>query len=299
MDRQATLIAIDWGTTTARAYLLDADGTRIERRTAPLGISQVPAGTFPAALAKLLGPWADFAVPRVASGMVGSRQGWVEAPYQKCPTSLSALAGALTATPGGELRVVPGLLAADSGGIPDVMRGEETQLFGALDADESVMAVLPGTHSKWARVERGTVVSFETYFTGELYAVLMEHSILGSMAERDSPAPGAAFDRGVGRGLASGALTHDMFGARTLALTGALGPNEVGDWLSGLLIGAEIRGARRWLEGSSRPVRIVGGAGLTDRYERALILAGVSSEKGPPDAAALGLWRIAKQAGLV
>lgn len=299
MDPQAALIAIDWGTTSARAYLLAVDGTRIEQREASLGISQVADGAFPAALAKLLGPWIDFPLPRIASGMIGSRQGWVEAWYHECPASLIALAGALTSTPGGELRIVPGLIAADSGGIPDVMRGEETQLFGAIDDMESVVAVLPGTHSKWARMERGTVVSFATYFTGELYAVLTKHSILGRMAEQASPSPAAAFDRGVNRGLASEAITHDLFGARTLALTGSLQAREIGDWLSGLLIGAEIGAARPWLQEQRHPVRIVGGAALTERYERALHLAGIVSERGSADAAARGLWRIAKQAGLI
>ncbi len=299
---EAALIAVDWGTTTARAYRLGRDGALLAWREEPLGISRVSAGGFPAALATLLGDWAGDALPRIACGMVGSRQGWIEALYRPCPASLAELAEALTVAPDGVLRIVPGLLAPDSDGIPDVMRGEETQILGAVEPGEAVVAVLPGTHSKWAWVDRGTVTGFATYFTGELYAVLMAHSILGRMAAAGDAEPSSAFDRGVEHGLSSEGLTHDLFGARTLALTGALASDEIGDWLSGLLIGAEIAGAELLLDGQGIArgrVRIIGGDALTLRYERALTRAGFGVERGPPDAAARGLWRIATQAGLV
>jgi 2-dehydro-3-deoxygalactonokinase len=299
VERQSALIGIDWGTTSARAFLFDRDGALLAQRDAPLGISKVAGGAFAPALATLLGDWNTQAGPRLASGMIGSRQGWVEAPYLRCPASLSDLAASLATTPDGALRIVPGLLAENSGGIPDVMRGEETQLVGAVAAEETVVAVLPGTHSKWARIERGTVADFATYLTGELYGVLMEHSILGRMASASPTAPGPAFARGVECGLASDGLTHDLFGARTLALTGGLAAHEVADWLSGLLIGAEIRAAQAWLGDLRAPVRIIGADALTLRYERAMGVAGLPFERGALDAAARGLWRIAKQAGLV
>ncbi len=302
MDRAAALIAIDWGTTSARAYRIDRDGNILGEREAPLGISKIASGGFPAALAALLGDWSSEPIPRLACGMVGSRQGWIEAPYHNCPASLDELARALVQTSDKAMQIVPGLLMSDAGGIPDVMRGEETQLLGAVETDEAVVAVLPGTHSKWARVERGTVVSFATWFTGELYAVLMAHSILGRMAGPSPENPGPAFDRGVDRGLASDGLTHDLFGARTLALTNALAPAEVGDWLSGLLIGAEIAAAERWsgrTGGLPGPLRIVGADSLSARYERALARAGLGHERSPANAAGRGLWRIARQASLI
>src|SRR4029450_9608768 len=168
-------------------------------------------GRYAEALAALLGDWADDCAPRLACGMIGSRQGWVEAPYVACPASLDALATGLARVQTAALTIVPGLVTRDRHGVPDVMRGEETQLLGAVAADEAVLAVLPGTHSKWARVECGTVVDFATWMTGELFAALLDHSILGRMAERGAAPSPQAFARGVQRGLDDGALAHDIF----------------------------------------------------------------------------------------
>jgi 2-dehydro-3-deoxygalactonokinase len=300
----STLIAIDWGTTAARAYRLDAQGDVRDERSAALGIAHVRDHRFAEALAALLGDWQTDPAPQLACGMIGSRQGWVEAPYVACPASLDAIAAGIAPVADTALAIVPGLLTRDRFGIPDVMRGEETQLVGAVAATEpSVLAVLPGTHSKWARVERGRVIDFATYMTGELYAVLLAHSLLGRMAERTaSAAIGPSFDRGVRRGLDPGELTHAMFGARTLVLTGDLAPAAVDDWLSDLLIGREIADALAWASekdaGATR-VRIIGNDLLADRYAAALAVAGVTAERGDPNAAARGLWRIAGHAGLL
>jgi 2-dehydro-3-deoxygalactonokinase len=144
-------------------------------------------------------------------------------------------------------------------------------------------------------------VDFQTFMTGELYAVLLAHSILGRMAERSSDQPfGPAFDRGVKYGLEAGPLTHDLFAARTLALTGELEPTDVEGWLSGLLIGREIRDAQPWAQtGTDKlPVRVIGEHSLSDRYAHALQIAGFPAERGAADAAAHGLWRIARQVDL-
>lgn len=299
------LVAIDWGTTSARAYRLDASGAVLARRYAPLGIQSVHDGRFDVALEVLLGDWQGDAAPRIACGMIGSRQGWSEAPYVDCPADLAGLGSALTRTPGGELAIVPGARCIDRSGVPDVMRGEETQLAGALARDEDrVLAVLPGTHSKWAMVERGQLIRFATYMTGELYAVLLEHTLLGRMAEHGPrPAsPGDAFARGAERGLGEGGFAHVVFGARTLALAGELAAADVGEWLSGVLIGHEIRAARAWAlgcGGDAMRVRVIGGDAMVARYVAALEQAGVDAELGPPEAAALGLFRIARNAGIV
>jgi 2-dehydro-3-deoxygalactonokinase len=184
------------------------------------------------------------------------------------------------------------------------MRGEETQLLGAVAATEpSVIVVLPGTHSKLAIVDRGTVVDFSTYMTGELYAVLLDHSILGRMARHVTDLPlGAAFARGVQHGLHAGGLSHDVFGARTLALAGELSADHVADWMSGLLIGREIHDATAWSRAAgvdATVVRIVGSDALAERYGAALMIAGIAAERGAADAAARGLWRVAGQAGLL
>lgn len=301
----AALIAIDWGTTSARAYRLNAAGDVVGERGAPLGVQAVRDGAFREALTALLGDWQDSTAPRLACGMIGGRQGWVETPYVDCPAALDTLALGIRHTPGGELRIVPGIACRDVAGLPDVMRGEETQLAGAVEAHDSrIVAVLPGTHSKWACIEDAHLTRFSTYMTGELYAVLLDHSILGRLAEvgDEAAAPGPAFGRGVTRGLGSGGLTHDLFGARTLALTGELAPDQVGDWLSGLLIGREIRMARLWAFHAGHDVarvRVIGAEALVRRYEQALAQAGVEAERGPAHAAARGLWRIARRAAIV
>lgn len=300
---EPALIAIDWGTTSARAYAVDASGRVGGTRSAPLGVQQLAGGDFPRALSELLGDWQALDVPRFAAGMIGSRQGWVEAPYVPCPAAVDALARNLVWTPARELAIVPGLISRDGGGVPDVMRGEETQLAGAVtEADDALLAVLPGTHSKWAQVEGGRVIAFQTHMTGELYAVLLANSILGRLAKPATAAraPGAAFAQGVARGLAGGGLGHAVFGARTLALTGELDAHDVPDWLSGVLIGHEIGAARQWASDrgmDATRVRVIGSDALVTRYTAALAQAGIAADAGPSDAAVRGLIRIAERAG--
>jgi 2-dehydro-3-deoxygalactonokinase len=297
---EVRLIAIDWGTSSARAYALDDLGAVISERSAPLGVQKVAAGGFAEALGVLCGGEVPVDVPLIASGMIGSRQGWVEAPYCECPAGFAAIAAGLTNVPGTRLLIVPGLTCRGVDQVPDVIRGEETQVVGALPdrLGARQVVVLPGTHSKWVIAGPDGVETFATFMTGELYAVLREHSILGRLA-----VPGiddAALDRGVRHSLRQdAALTHDLFSARTLALTGALAPTGVADYLSGLLLGAEIAAARAWLaaqglEGAA--VMLLGDAALLMRYRRALALAEFDSVLGPPDAAARGLWRIARHA---
>jgi 2-dehydro-3-deoxygalactonokinase len=305
--RTTVLIAIDWGTTSVRAYRVDATGEVIASRSADLGIQRVTGGAFGDALDALLGDWRTDPAPRIACGMIGSRQGWVEAPYVDCPADLAAFGNRLARTPGGELAIVPGARCRDAAGVPDVMRGEETQLVGVIAPDESrVLAVLPGTHSKWALVEHGVLVAFATFMTGELFAILLDHSILGRLAENrvpnSTPADDAAFTSGLERGLGSGGLAHTIFGARTLALVGELQPTRIRDWLSGALIGHEIAGARKWAADRGADmsrVRVVGTEAMVERYIAALAHAGVVAACGDANAAARGLWLIARRGGLV
>jgi len=303
--RRCALLAIDWGTTSARAYRLDGDGRILETKNAPLGIQSVADRQFAAALDTLLDEWRDETAPRIACGMIGSRQGWTEASYVGCPVDLAGLGANLARTPGGELAIVPGALCVDAAGIPDVMRGEETQVAGAFDGDhDRMLAVLPGTHSKWAIVDAGHLRAFATFMTGELFAVLLAHSILGRMADRTgtADATAGAFARGVAAGLAGSGFSHVIFGARTLALTGELVPRDVGEWLSGALIGLEIQAARAWTaeqRADIDTVTVIGGEALATRYTAALAQAGIDANLGPADAAAAGLFRIAQRARLM
>ena len=187
--------------------------------------------------------------------------------------------------------------------VPDVIRGEETQVFGALS--ETIVTrqviVLPGTHSKWVIAGPEGVETFATFMTGELYALLREHSILGRLAL--AGVDDGALDRGVRHSLRqNAALAHDLFSARTLALTEALAPTGIDDYLSGLLLGAEIAAACAWLARRSlarATVILLGDTALSVRYRRALALAEIEAVLGPSDAAARGLWRIASHAGMV
>jgi 2-dehydro-3-deoxygalactonokinase len=280
---EPTFIGVDWGTSSFRAYLADAQGRALETLPDGRGALALQSGEHEAYLRERLAPWPRLSV--IACGMVGAKQGWREAPYVACPAGAAEIAAAFVAI--GDVRIVPGVRTTDAYGAPDVMRGEETQILGALAAGGGDGAyVLPGTHSKWARVEGGRIVGFETFMTGEVYAVLKAHSVLGRMMAPE--APGEGFARGVdaARGLARpGDLLHAMFAARTFGLFETLPPDQLGEYLSGLLIGAEIlAGARGALRATA-----IGSPGLTARYADAGARLGVEISAGPADAALLGL----------
>lgn len=295
------LIALDWGTSNLRATLMSGSGESLEHRSAPGGVMKVQDGKFAEALLALCGDWLalhDCAV--IASGMVGSRQGWKEAPYLDCPTSMGQAAISLTTVPIASQRVlhiVPGLRCAGDEGAWDVMRGEETQIWGAGVAPGSC-CVLPGTHSKWAWTgAHGEVVRFATYMTGELYGLLTQHGILGRLMVFGHERP-RDFEAGVRAGLAGHAqASHAIFAARTAGLMGSIAPEGLPDYLSGILIGIEIAGAT--LAGKPARVTLIGDDGMSERYARALAVAGLASERGAAEATIAGQFQIAKAAGLV
>lgn len=303
----ARLIALDWGTSSLRAYLLGESGALIDERRQPWGLLHLPEGGFAAALTGAAGDWLQAmpALPLIASGMVGSAQGWREAPYASAPADAAALAAQLLrfeALPGVRLHIVPGVRLGSP--RPDVMRGEETQVMGLLARQPALAAqatlVLPGTHSKWVRVQAARIVDFHTYMTGELFALLREHSILGRPAREagGGPACDEAFDRGVTAVRAAGTAgaTALLFSARALVLGGQLRAADSLDYLSGLLVGEELRCALS--EDSDVEPVLVGDAALCARYRRALALFGRSSQIAGEEAAAAGLWQIATRAGL-
>ncbi len=293
------LVALDWGTTSLRAARLDGDGRVLEERSSPEGILAVPAGGFPAVFERTVQGW-DLPPGTLclASGMVGSRQGWVEAPYARCPVGADDLAGHLEwvqdAPAGATLGVVPGI-CADAAGVPDVIRGEEVQVFGALDllGITDGLFVLPGTHSKWVRVQDSRITGFATFMTGEVYAALRQHTILGRMMPpEDGALDGSSFLRGVLHALRSASLLHSAFSARTLALFSMLPQQALPSYLSGLVIGEELRSQR--LENSQAALVLVGSAALTHRYQLALRAVGLQASVLGAEATWRGLWSLAR-----
>jgi 2-dehydro-3-deoxygalactonokinase len=298
----AALIALDWGTTSLRAWLVGADGAVLDQRAQPLGILNVKDSDFAGAFAATAGAWrrGNPGLPALASGMIGSRQGWREAPYVACPASADAIArGLLTldAGDGGTFAIVPGL-SCEADGVPDVMRGEETQILGALEGEAGrALFVLPGTHSKWALVEDGRVTRFASFMTGEVFAVLSRHSILGRLMEGEA-IDDAAFARGLAAGTragTAGSLLHRVFAARTLGLFAREAPTALRGYLSGLLIGAEVAEGLALAAGLAPT--IIGEPALAALYAKALAQTGTDARVGPADAALRGLRRIARAAG--
>jgi 2-dehydro-3-deoxygalactonokinase len=288
------LIGLDWGTSNCRAFRIARDGAVLETRTAAQGILAVKDGNFAAACESLVGDWLQaHPVPVLMCGMIGSRQGWVEAPYVELPADAEQLARNLAKVPGTNAAIVPGLVGAALAGGRDVIRGEETQIIGALDAD--ALCCLPGTHSKWVRVEQGRITRFATFMTGEVYGVLRQHSILGRLMEGEGHDE-AAFAAGIERGRNEGGLLHQLFTVRTDGLFDRQKPAALSSYLSGLLIGHELRAA---LKAFPAPrVVLVGAPALIERYRFALDREGRASTAIVGDlAAAKGLWRIAEKAG--
>ena len=285
-----SFIGVDWGTSSLRAYRV-VDGEIRDRISTTDGILSVASGEHTSALAARLEGW-TIDGPIVLSGMIGSRQGWKEAPYVNCPADPQSIASARLAwrEPGlGDLVLVPGLLAHDGRGVPDVMRGEETQIIGAMHALGVTDGVflLPGTHSKSARVRAGRIESFVTFMTGEIFAALKAHTILGRLMT-EGPTSGLGFKRGVADGAEAGpagALLHRAFAARTLGLFDLLPTTELADYLSGLLIGAELAAS---LSKESPEAIVVGASDLTRRYTEGARVLGFSLTLAPEDCVALG-----------
>lgn len=263
------------------------------------GILAVADGRFATTLASACRPWLDRygPLPTILSGMIGSRQGWVEAPYAPCPAGLDELSDRLVALPVegfGGVRLVPGVLARNDG-VPDVMRGEECQIAGALawSGRAAGRFILPGTHSKHVDVADGRIVGFGSFMTGEVFAALRQHTILGRMMSGAEAGDGSGFDRGVddGRGRP---MLHAIFGARTLPLLDELSETEAADYLSGILIGGELAAVP-----AGGSVVLVGSDYLVARYRRAAGRLGIATEAAPADCIRLGHLALARRARLL
>jgi 2-dehydro-3-deoxygalactonokinase len=266
-------IGVDWGTTNRRAYLIDAAGQQREEFEDGNGIMSVPTGGFVAAVADIRERLGD--KPLLLGGMIGSNRGWVEAPYVPCPASLEDLAAGLVWA-GENAAIIPGVSFIGEGRA-DVMRGEETQLLGAVASGlipANCLVCHPGTHNKWATVAAGRVTMFRTVMTGELFNLLKEHSILSELLQADV-APDASFRSGVRRALDYHDAQAELFTVRARVLLDQAPREEAGSYASGLLIGSDIRIG---LAGNAAgEVIVMGRPELTELYAAALDEAGVRS----------------------
>ena len=282
------LIGIDWGNHSRRAYLLDNHGQVMGQHiddTANLH----QASEFEDALAELLDMWSLRHADVLMSGMVGSHEGWMETPYLPANQDLALLRENLAEVRCkrrdlGQIRcrIVPGICYTDADGLPDVMRGEETQIFGCLlQGATDGWLVLPGTHSKWARVKAGKICELESYMTGELYDLLGHQGSLASltiMRQHDS----GRFEAGLARArTAAAALTHEIFTCRALVVTGHMPALHAASYLSGLLIGAELQDMHHRL--GNQPVHIIASMYLAQRYAQAMDFFGIPFRLWEPD----------------
>lgn len=302
----ARLIAIDWGTSSLRAWLMGDAGAVLESRRTKQGIMQVADGDFESVYRDLIGDWiAEHGeLPVIACGMIGSRGGWAEAAYADCSADLADFAKHLlpVAARPVPLHIVPGVIQRSGPDrLADVMRGEETQVLGAAPelADEGWL-VLPGTHCKWVTIRDGCLTHFATYMTGELFAVLCEQSILGRPVGDSATDSPEAFILGVdtARDAGSAGMAATLFSARSRLLAGEIEADAVRDYLSGLLIGDELRSVLARRE-AIPPLCLVGDAALCARYRRAMARFAMDEAAEIADAARDGLWRIAESAALL
>jgi 2-dehydro-3-deoxygalactonokinase len=263
-------IAVDWGTTNRRAYLIGPDGERLDEMEDDLGILAVPGGGFGEAVAALRARLGDR--PMLMAGMIGSNRGWQEAPYVPCPAGRAELAASIRWVEPGRIGIVPGVCWS-LGEQADVMRGEELQIVGAV-ADRMVPADAtichPGTHNKWVRLEGGRIASFRTVMTGEIFNLLKAHSILADLLAEPAR-PDAAFEAGVRHGLVEDDLTAELFSVRARVLLGKAPRDTASCYASGLLIGSDLRIGLRFADGGE--IIVMGRPELTNLFAAALAVA--------------------------
>jgi 2-dehydro-3-deoxygalactonokinase len=289
------LIGIDWGSTNFRAFRFDDAGEVIERRFSPEGILRVRNRSFDEILREKVGDWLEAGETRILlCGMIGSRQGWIEAKYVSCPVGIADLAAAVIEVPfsGAEVLLIAGVAGIDSCGVPEVMRGEETEVMGMVQTCRGTgLACLPGTHSKWIRFTDGIIVSFITCMTGELYAALRHGTILARIMTLNEAGNNDAFLRGVARSMDAGGLLHHLFSVRTLTLMDQLKEDTSASYLSGLLIGHEVRAVMP----AGAHIHLVGDSQLCSLYAQAIQSCGGSFTLEDEHAAARGLAAIGRR----
>lgn len=284
----ARLIGVDWGTTRLRLRDLARPDDAAAERGSGLGLVAARERGFAQALAATAGDLLEPGGAAVMSGMVGAREGWREAPYCQLPCGVDELARAVVEAPAEGLRawIVPGV-SKEEGAWPDVMRGEETQILGCLEqGGGDGVYVLPGTHAKWARVAGGRLADFTTYMTGDVYQALVAGSVLRLQIELDEDWDPAALRRGTERGAAcpsAGELLALLFSGRTMGLFGRMERGQLGSYVLGMLLGAEIDAGRQ--AHPCERITLVGSEAWTRRYACACEVVGLPCVPGPAAAA--------------
>lgn len=268
-------IALDWGSTNLRAWYY-REGICQEERRSESGITRLEGRTPPEVFAAVTQGWPVTELPVVMAGMVGSNAGWMSVPYLSCPVSLNEVASRLTRVDN-RAWIVPGL-SIDNDDNHNVMRGEETQLLGAVKLAPATHYVMPGTHCKWVREEGGQIVDFRTVMTGELHHILMKHSLIGAgLPEQQADA--GAFHQGVETGANDHTILSRLFEVRAAHLLGTRPRETIAEFLSGLLIGHEVaQMAGTFIQGDNAPLTLIAGNSLADRYQKAMAFTGLSAQ---------------------
>ena len=263
-------IAVDWGTTNRRAYLIDGSGQCTNEFEDRKGVLSVAAGAFPDAVSEIRQRLGD--KPLLLAGMVGSNRGWKEARYVPCPAGLDDLAAALVWA-GEREAIVPGV-SYSKNERADVMRGEEVQLLGAIaggSLDPDGLVCHPGTHNKWATLREGKISEFRTVMTGELFSLLKDHSILSDLLQ--SPVElNESFRAAARHAITHEALPADLFSVRSRVLLGQAKKEDAASYASGLLIGADVRVGLSYPTGAN--IAVIGRPELTRLYATAIAEAG-------------------------
>lgn len=294
-------IAADWGTTNLRLWAMDADGQALAAKTSPQGMGALKPEEFEPHLVEMTAEWCGDAMMNVIiCGMAGARQGWMEAPYQAVPFKPENPGFVEPAMKAPSLRAFI-LSGAQQSQPADVMRGEETQVAGALaeKPDFDGVILMPGTHSKWARISAGELCHFQSFMTGELFSLIAKSSVLRHSiqeAKPDQPAFDEAVDDAIGQ---PGRIMAKLFGLRAEMLLHGLAPEMAAGRLSGWLIGLELAGAKPYWLGQE--ILIIGDQSLAALYQRALDTQSAMSAPLDPERATLaGLhsaWRSLKTSG--
>lgn len=303
MIRDASIVAVDWGSSRFRAYLLDGNGGIIGKTESNLGIFKAGKSGFADVLFSSCGRWFDHVpgLPVFMCGMVGSREGWIETEYLACPITVADLGKRLVRIPDTQdnpIYIVPGI-SSDKYAFTDVMRGEETQVFGLpRETCSEGITCMPGTHSKWVSFSGDTINYFATFLTGELFSSVKTSGSIRPVIQHEN-FDEDAFREGIRLSRKPGGLSHHLFSIRSRLVAGESSCGAHASYLSGLLIGAEIS-AGLALFSVEYKINLVGNTSLLPQYDLAFSMFDIATTSMLSDQASVnGLWKLAAVSGQV